>query len=55
MGDGKKVLMTKVELMHDDYSEHLCDVVTSYDYSNHSNEHETEIFGELSSCTHIQK
>jgi hypothetical protein len=31
MGDGKKVLMTKVELMHDDYSEHLLETIEMTD------------------------
>ena len=31
MGDGKKELMTKVELMHDDYSEHLLETIEMID------------------------
>ena len=31
MGDGKKELMTKVELMHDDYSEHLLETIEVVD------------------------
>ena len=31
MGDGKKELMTKVELMHDDYKEHLAETIEKTD------------------------